>query len=90
MSKKQKTRQPRLVPAQGSHGYSKVGIKAPTAKTDEYAGVGSAFERGYITFCKKKKNVLGKKCNRMHLLPTGYTFGSGKTKPIPANPSFKN
>jgi len=26
----------------------------------------------------------------MHLLPTGYTFGNGKTKPIPANPSFKN
>ncbi len=90
MNKKQKTTRPRRVPAQGSHGYSKVGKKAPSIKTDEFAGVGAAFDRGYITFCKRKKNALGKKCNRTHLLPTGYTFGNGKTKPIPANPSIRN
>ena len=86
MNKKQKTRKPRGVPAQGNHGYSKAG-KKQTLKTDEFAGIGSAFDRGYITFCKKKKNALGKKCNRAHLLPTAFIVGGrqktlvyGKTK----------
>lgn len=52
------------------------------AKSDEFAGIGAAFDRGYITFCCKKKNALGKKCNRSHLLPMGYTFGNGKTKAV--------
>lgn len=42
------------------------------SKSDEYHGIGSAFDKGYITFCLKKKNALGKKCNRKHLLPTGF------------------
>ena len=78
MNKKQKTRKPRGVPASCSHGYSKAG-KKQTLKTDEFAGIGSAIDKGYITFCRKKKNALGKKCNRNHLLPVGYTFGNGKT-----------
>ena len=89
MSKNNKGNSKGGVKRDGSHGYS-VGKKARTQKTDEFAGVGAAFDRGYITFCLKKKNVLGKKCNRKHLLPTGYTFGNGKIKPIPANPSIRN
>ena len=89
MSKKHKGNSKGGVKRDGSHGYP-VGKKALTQKTDEFAGIGSAFDRGYITFCNKKVNALGKKCNRTHLLPTGYTFGNGKTQPIPANPSFKN
>ena len=59
------------------------------AKSDEFAGIGAAFDRGYVTFCLKKKNALGKKCNRKHLLPTGFVpkakqrilpFGNGKNK----------
>ncbi len=87
MSKKQKTRQPRVVPAQGSHGYSKVGIKARPQKIDEYHGLSTAIDKGYINFCLKKKNALGKKCNRKHLLPTTFIVGGrqktvvyGKTK----------
>jgi|TARA_R110002020_G_scaffold272748_1_gene487820 hypothetical protein len=52
------------------------------SKSDEFSGIGSAFDRGYVTFCLKKKNALGKKCNRSHLLPTGFTFGNGKTKTV--------
>tara|TARA_R100000742_G_C4170860_1_gene9177 strand:+ start:196 stop:465 length:270 start_codon:yes stop_codon:yes gene_type:complete len=89
MSKKQKTNKPTRGPSEGKHGYLKAGTKH-ALRSDEYHGIGTAFDRGYITFCKKKKNALGKKCNRTHLLPTGYTFGNGKTKPIPSNPSFKN
>ncbi len=89
MSKNNKGNSKGGVKRDGSHGYP-VGKKPLTMRSDEYAGIGAEFDRGYIRFCKKKKNALGKKCNRTHLLPTGYTFGNGKTKPIPANPSFKN
>ncbi len=35
----------------------------------EYAGMSSAIDAGYLRFCKKKKNALGKKCNRLHMMP---------------------
>ena len=88
MSKKNKGNRKGGVKRDGSHSYS-VGKKAPTVKSDEYHGIGTAFDKGYITFCLKKKNALGKKCNRKHLLPTGFN-GNGQAKSIPANPSFKN
>ncbi len=88
MSKNNKGNRKGGVKRDGSHGYP-TGKKAPTVRSDEYAGIGTAFDRGYITFCLKKKNALGKKCNRTHLLPTGFN-ANGQTKPIPANPSIKN
>ena len=89
MSEKQKTSKPVRGPAaEGKHGYTKAGIKIGL-RSDEYHGLGTSFDRGYITFCLKKKNALGKKCNRKHLLPTGFN-GNGQAKSIPANPSIKN
>tara|TARA_Y100000592_G_C5440646_1_gene303201 strand:- start:900 stop:1121 length:222 start_codon:yes stop_codon:yes gene_type:complete len=51
--------------------------KADTIQTAEhkpfsiknYQGLTTSINKGYITFCKKKVNALGKKCNRLHLLP---------------------
>ena len=37
--------------------------------TKSYQGLTTSINKGYITFCKQKVNVLGKKCNRLHLLP---------------------
>ena len=76
MSNTKKTRRKQA----GKYSYS--GKSKPTIKSDEFAGIGAEFDRGYVRFCLKKKNALGKKCNRSHLLPTGFTFGSGKTKTV--------
>ena len=51
--------------------------KIDTIQTEEpkgfskkgFEGMSTAINRGFITFCKKKVNALGKKCNRLHLLP---------------------
>ena len=32
-------------------------------------GMMSAINKGFLTFCKRKVNALGKKCDRRHLLP---------------------
>ena len=37
--------------------------------SSEYlAGLASTFNEGYKRFCMKKRNIHGKKVNRMHLL----------------------
>jgi hypothetical protein len=36
---------------------------------DQLRGLISSVNEGYKTFCKKKKNALGKKCDRRHLMP---------------------
>ncbi len=48
-----------------------------THQTDEAFGVSQeslsgvipAIEKGYKSFCKKKINALGKKCDRRHMMP---------------------
>jgi hypothetical protein len=41
-----------------------------THQTDEAFGVcQSSLNRGYKTFCKKKINALGQKCDRRHMMP---------------------
>ena len=48
-----------------------------THQTDEAFGVcqsslegmTTAINRGYKTFCKKKINALGQKCDRRHMMP---------------------
>ena len=48
-----------------------------THQTEEPFGVSKknlegmipAINKGFLTFCKRKVNALGKKCNRRHMLP---------------------
>ena len=32
-------------------------------------GMMAVINKGFLTFCKRKVNVLGQKCDRRHLLP---------------------
>ena len=32
-------------------------------------GMASTMNKGFLTFCKRKVNALGKKCDRRHMLP---------------------
>ena len=51
--------------------------KPNTHQTEEPFGVSKknlegmipAISKGYLTFCKRKVNALGKKCDRRHMLP---------------------
>jgi len=36
---------------------------------DQLRGIISSVNEGYKTFCKQKTNVLGKKCDRRHMMP---------------------
>jgi hypothetical protein len=45
-------------------------IGEPFGVSQEYLmGMIPAINKGYLTFCKRKRNILGKKCDRKHLLP---------------------
>lgn len=44
--------------------------KEPLGVSQEYLlGMIPAINKGYLTFCKRKRNILGEKCDRRHLLP---------------------